>query len=151
MQLIVRQKDVYTEPESIPIAHVVAADDNLAAGFAQAIKKQYPQYAHDFFNKKVHKTNSIEANQVGDRLIYSLVIKHHYASKPTRQQLINILKKLKLRMPTDHQPVVAMPAICCGLDRKNFGKTKNQALHNIKKIIKEIFDDTDLTIIIDKQ
>ena len=44
-----------------------------------------------------------------------------------------------------------MPTICCGLDRKNFGKTKNQALHNIKKIIKEIFDDTDLTIIIDKQ
>ena len=88
MQLIVRQKDIFTEPENIPIAHVVAADDNLAAGFAQAIKKQYPQYAHDFFNKKVHKTNSIEANQVGDRLIYSLVIKHHYASNPTRQQLI---------------------------------------------------------------
>ena len=74
-----------------------------------------------------------------------------------REELVGeekwILKKLKLRMPTDHQPVVAMPAICCGLDRKNFGKTKNQALHNIKKIIKEIFDDTDLTIIIiiDKQ
>lgn len=150
MQLIVRQKDIFTEPDQIPIAHVVAADDNLGAGFAKELKHQYPKYAYEFFAKKVHKTNSIEANQIENRLIYSLVIKHHYASKPTHQQLINILKKLKLRMPTDHQKVIAMPTICCGLDRQNFGKTKKQALHNIKKIIKEIFDDTDLTIIIDK-
>lgn len=49
MQLIVRQKDIFTEPENIPIAHVVAADDNLAAGFAQAIKKQYPQSARNLW------------------------------------------------------------------------------------------------------
>lgn len=151
MQLIVRSKDIFTEPDNIPIAHVVAVDDNLAAGFAEAIKKQYPQYAHDFFHKKIHKMSSIEANQVGNRVIYSMVIKHHYASKPTRQQLITVLKKLKKRLPTDHHDVVAMPTICCGLDRARFGKTKNQALHNVKKIIHEIFDDTDLTIIIDKQ
>lgn len=55
MQLIVRQKDIFTEPDHIPIAHVVAADDNLAAGFAKEIKHQYPKYAYEFFAKKIIK------------------------------------------------------------------------------------------------
>ena len=70
------------------------------------------------------------------RRVINLVTKEEYNDKPTMETMQSALEDLKRQIPEDAKLV--MPKIGCGLDRLKW--------EDVKKLIFEIFEDTDIDI-----
>lgn len=112
--------------------HCISRDYACGAGIAKE------------FNKRYGLTRKLRELPITDVMIvenvFNLVTKQKYWQKPTYKSLtdsIIYLKELILFMKGNVETLV-MPRIGCGLDKLEWNK--------VKKIIKSVFDDTDIKI-----
>lgn len=101
------------------------------------LQKEYPDY---LFLWQARDT-------VGDCIqqgrVFNLVTKERYWMKPTYQSIRTALHEMKWLCREIHVEKIAMPVIGCGLDRLEFSK--------VSGIIKDVFNDMDIEILVCKQ
>lgn len=157
MKIIERSNDIFNQTEKpIILRHCVSQDDNLAQGIAKQFKKHYPDYAHYFFTKSYQNqlqigTTDYYYNRKKQIIIFSLINKGHYSSKPHPKQMQKCLNELCQLMLEHHLDTINLPKIGAGIDYKGFASTPNKAWKTIKKMIQNAFQDTNITIIINKK
>lgn len=155
MKIVEKHQDLFFQPNNNVIGHCVSLDDNLAQGIAKQFKKKYPEYAHYFFNKSYQHQLSLGTDMFNDKnhdtIIFSLINKNHYSNKPHLKQMKLCLIDLRNQMLKNNLITINLPKIGAGIDYKGFASTKNKAWKIIKKTIEEVFQNTDITIIINKK
>ena len=131
-------KDLFTVPQGYNLAHCISADFNLGGGIA----KQFCTH----FNMRERLLNyygdAVEGAGFALTIsnVYNLVTKEKVSDRPTYENLINALTDMKEDMVATGVKKIAMPKIGCGLDRLNW--------NIVRSIIKEVFEDTDIEILI---
>lgn len=112
--------------------HCISRDYACGAGIAKEFNKRYG------LTRKLRELPITDVMLVEN--VFNLVTKQKYWQKPTYKSLIDsiiYLKDLILFMKGNVETLV-MPRIGCGLDKLEWNK--------VKKIIKSVFDDTDIKI-----
>ena len=131
-------RDLFTVPQGYMLAHCISADFNLGGGIARQFCEHY--------NMKERLMNGYgtDFSEVGVSLqidnVHNLITKRYVKDKPTYADLKKALEDMKVEMELDGQKKVAMPRIGCGLDGLDWGI--------VKAIIKDVFEDTDIEILI---
>lgn len=112
--------------------HCISADYACGAGIAKEFNKRYDLTPR---LKELPRTSCMVIDDV-----INLVTKARYWQKPTYDSLMETLIDLKELCKESRLNVktLVMPRIGCGLDKLNWG--------NVKEIIEEIFEDTDIAI-----
>lgn len=130
-----KHMDLFDVDESYFLAHCISADYNLGAGIAVE------------FNKHFNLTPTliyINRNKYPDcipiKRVFNLVTKQNYWDMPTYKDLERALKIMKGLAVRHNVNKIAMPRIGCGLD--------HLVWENVKYIVKEVFDETDIEILI---
>lgn len=140
------KRDLFTVDKSYFLAHCISADFKLGAGIAVEFDKRFemkkklselvPWGNNEKFwdADKSHHGYCLRVDKV-----FNLVTKRNYWNKPTLQTMENALKNLR---DLYYYPgiKIAMPKIGCGLDRLNWD--------DVSALIKEVFEDTDMEILI---
>ena len=125
-----------------PIVHCISSDCTLGAGIAKTITQKYGTkgklYPYRIQIMSKFRNEGGFAVRTGN--VINLVTKEHYYDKPTYHTLTQALEGLRNLLNQYNIKNISMPAIGCGLDRLN--------LEEVKKIINEVFSDTDINITI---
>lgn len=131
-------RDLFTVPQGYDLAHCVSADFNLGGGIA----KQF--CTHFDMRERLLNYYGDGVKGAGFALkmsnVYNLVTKEKVSDRPTYENLINALTDMKEDMVDTGVKKIAMPKIGCGLDGLNWDI--------VRSIIKEVFKDTDIEILI---
>lgn len=148
-------RDLFSVSDDYYLAHCISDDYALGAGIAVEFDKRFEmrckllstnEYHSRFANTKGH---CIEVDRV-----LNLVTKEKYWHKPTYETLTNALLDMKKKCLENDNinpdtgeagqiKRIAMPLIGCGLDRLKWYK--------VSAIVKEVFQDTDIEILVCKQ
>ena len=134
--------DLFKSDDKYTLVHCISYDCGMGAGIAKTFDSKMPQM------KKLLKRTIRENNMQGyfailykgDRNVINLITKERYWHKPTYSSLKASLlsaKKIAIRYDIKY---LAMPVIGCGLDRLQWSK--------VSAMIKEIFADTDVEIVV---
>ena len=139
-------RDLFSVPDDYYLAHCISADFGMGKGIVvefnkrfdmkQKLQTKYPDYLNQWTHKKMIGDCILE-----DR-VFNLITKERYFQKPTYMSLTIALEKMKELCKELHVSKIAMPVIGCGLDKLDWD--------NVSKIIKELFEDTDIEILVCK-
>lgn len=110
--------------------HCISRDYACGAGIAKEFNKRYNLSLRLF---DLPRTSCMVIDDV-----ISLVTKSKYWQKPTYDSLRKTLVDLKEFCISDLVKTLVMPKIGCGLDRLSW--------KNVKKMLEEIFEDTNINI-----
>lgn len=150
------KRDLFTMPNDYALAHCISADFKLGAGIAKEFDKRF-DCREKLFNvfteswiptwDKIKdwrfKGGSLYLAMVNDYeppFIFNLVTKRNYWNKPTLTTIENALIYMKGQCKLFNVNKIAMPRIGCGLDRQKWS--------DVKKIIEDVFWDTDIEIVV---
>ena len=134
--------DLFESDEKYTLVHCISADCAMGAGIAKTFDSKMPKM------KKLLKRTIRENNMQGyfailyqgERNVINLITKERYWHKPTYSSLkASLLNAKKIAIRNDIK-YLAMPVIGCGLDRLQWSK--------VSVIIKEVFADTDIEIVV---
>jgi O-acetyl-ADP-ribose deacetylase (regulator of RNase III) len=138
MTITIDNKDLFTMPQGFYLAHCVDAHFELGAGIAKAVNSVYNMRA------KLLKHYDSYVYHGGDALlvdnVFNLVTKNTRWDRPTYDSLRESLEMMKEYMEFLDITKIAMPKIGCGRDGLSWGE--------VYEIIWEVFEDTDVTIVI---
>ena len=135
--------DLFESDDKYTLVHCISADCDMGKGIAKTFDSKMPQM------KKLLKSTIRENNMKGYfailylddiRNVINLITKERYWHKPSYSSLKASLlsaKKIAIRYDIKY---LAMPVIGCGLDRLQWSK--------VSAMIKEIFADTDIEIVV---
>ena len=140
-------RDLFTVPEEYYLAHCISADFGMGKGIVvefnkifdmkRKLQKTYPDYLNQWTHTKM----------IGDCIqqdrVFNLITKERYYQKPTYKSLTVALKEMKELCNEIHVTKIAMPIIGCGLDRLQWDK--------VSEIIKEVFKNTNIEILVCRQ
>lgn len=142
-----RTGDLFTCPDEYYLAQCISADFAMGKGIAiqfnkqydvkNTLKKTYPDYLAQW-KADCRKFDCILIDRV-----FNLITKERYFNKPTYETISGSLDKMKTICLEIGVKKLAMPVIGCGLDRLEWDR--------VSKIIKDVFNDTDIEIIIYKR
>lgn len=138
MTITVEKKDLFAMPQGYYLAHCVSADFTLGAGIAKTFDKIYDMRFKLFKNYNNYEYHGGDALPIDN--VFNLVTKDKYWHKPTYESLKEALEMMKTWLEFLDVTKLAMPWIGCGLDKLD----KDQ----VYDIICEVFDDTDVEIVI---
>ena len=117
--------------------HCISVDCKMGAGIAVPIKKKF----------KLNGLQDIEmsdAFKVGIAVyyhkVYNLMTKPKYHNKPTYESLRSSLVSMKNHATKNDITNIVMPKIGCGLDKLSWPR--------VREIIKDIFKNTDINILV---
>lgn len=135
-------RDLFTVPQGYYLAHCISGDYSLGAGIAAQFVDVYNM------RYKLHRNYPIPDGEkfanVGEALlidnVFNLVTKDRVYHKPTYDTLIKTLEDMKEQCENLDIDKIAMPRIGCGLDGLSW--------NTVDEIIKEVFEDTDMEILI---
>ena len=135
-------RDLFTVPQGYYLAHCISGDYSLGAGIAAQFVDVYNM------RYKLHRNYPIPDGEkfanVGEALlidnVFNLVTKDRVYHKPTYDTLIETLEDMKEQCENLDINKIAMPRIGCGLDDLSWD--------TVEEIIKEVFKDTDMEILI---
>lgn len=147
MKFTIEKRNLFTVPKDYILCHCISADFALGAGIAKkfaelGVKKELLElYKKDLwwgngYALVCHYIDSV-------RSVVNLVTKEKYYYKPTYQTLKESLVEMKhlyLVNFGEHASKIAMPKIGCGLDRLKW--------NDVEQIIKDVFADTDVEILV---
>lgn len=140
MKFAIEKRDLFTVPKDYFFCHCISADFALGAGIAKKFAELGVReslinlYAPYEWNEE-GKCLFTSATEWGE---FNLVTKEKFWHKPTLLTLRQSLDSLKEhRIDGDK---IAMPKIGCGLDRLKWTE--------VEKIIKDVFTDTDVEILV---
>ena len=135
-------RDLFTVPQGYYLAHCISGDYSLGAGIAAQFVDVYNM------RYKLHRNYPIPDGEkfanVGEALlidnVFNLVTKDRVYHKPTYDTLIKTLEDMKEQCENLDIDKIAIPRIGCGLDGLSW--------YMVEEIIKEVFEDTDMEILI---
>lgn len=110
--------------------HCISRDYACGAGIAKEFNKRYN------LTKKLQELPPCKCMTIDN--VINLITKSKYWQKPTYDSLRKALVDLKEICGENLVKTLIMPRIGCGLDRLNW--------NNVKKMLKEIFEDTNINI-----
>lgn len=143
MNFIEEKNDLFNYEGKAWLAHCISSDFGMGAGIVVEFNKRY-----DLKNYMIkNHTRNIWIGRgycipVKDYKVFNLVTKQKVFQKPTYETLEQSLEHMKISAITNKIDTIAMCEIGCGLDGLSFNK--------VREIIKEVFNDTNLTIIVCK-
>ena len=147
MKYIEEYRDLFSVPKEYYLAHCISADFGMGRGIViefnkrfdmkRKLQRMYPDYINQWSHEK-KRGDCIKVDRV-----FNLITKERYFNKPTYKYLTNALLKMKKLCIEYNVKKVAMPLIGCGLDRLSWDK--------VSEIIKKIFEDTDIEIMVCKK
>ena len=135
-------QDLFTVPQGFYLAHCISGDYALGAGIAKKFNEIYNM------RFKLHKNYPIPDGEKFDNVgrallidnVFNLVTKNRYFEKPTYDTLRETLEDMKYQCDDLDINKLAMPRIAAGLDRLDW--------EQVKEIIDEVFEDTDIQVVI---
>ena len=140
------KRDLFSVDDSYYLAHCISADFALGAGIAKEFDKRFHLredllYAYgekwwQEFNDKL----SGEAFLHKKKHVIDLITKTRYWQKPTLYSVENALTKMRNGCVKLGISKIAMPKIGCGLDKLKW--------EDVSQIIKDVFVDTDVEILV---
>ena len=147
MQYREEVKDLFSVSDDYYLAHCISADFGMSKGIAvefnkrfdmkRILQNKYPDFIDLWIDRRWVFNCILEGR------VFNLVTKERYFHKPTYDSLYGALNLMKSYCLQYGITKVAMPIIGCGLDRLKWGK--------VSKIIREIFEPTDIEILVCKQ
>ena len=143
MTFIEEVNDLFNYEGKAWLAHCISSDFGMGKGIVVEFNKRY-----DLKNYMIK--NYIRNNWNGkgycipakDFKVFNLITKNKYSDKPTYETLKQSLLHMRDYATSLNVDTITMPIIGCGLDRLNYDI--------VKGIIKNIFNDTNITIIVCK-
>lgn len=131
-------RDLFTVPQGFYLVHCISGDFALGAGIAKQFVKVYNmkeklESRWDFIDKDENKAIIIDN-------VFNLITKRKYFQKPTYDSLRKALEDMKEQANNLLITKLAMPKIGCGLDKLEWSR--------VKEILEEIFEDTDIEILV---
>ena len=144
------KKDLFLVDEGYKgymFAHCISADFALGAGIAVQFNKRFDckkRLLEIYPSTRVSYWDELQDESKGMCIftypVYNLITKRNYWNKPTLHTIKKALLKMKKDVNVRNVKKIAMPKIGCGLD--------GQRWEDVSKIIKEVFDDTDVEILV---
>ena len=138
MTITTEKRDLFTMPQGYYLAHCISSDFALGAGIAKTFDSVYNMRFKLFRNYPDYKYNGGDALLIVN--VFNLVTKDKYWHKPTYDSLREALEMMKEQMDFVGATKLAMPKIGCGLDKLSWNQ--------VYDIICEVFEDTDIEIVI---
>lgn len=140
MTITEKQMDLFDAPRGYSLAHCISADFALGAGIAVAFNDRYNMRerlseTYNYCSEDFETGCSFQIDEV-----YNLVTKKKAFHKPTYNNLADALYELKEQLEENGVTKLAIPKIGCGLDRLDWNE--------VKSLIEEIFEDTDIEILV---
>lgn len=142
-------KDLFSVPEDYYLAHCISADFGMGKGIViefnkrfdmkNILMKKYPNYLDNWSWCIPGKTGDC----ILEGRVLNLITKERYFHKPTYTSMLCALEKMRMLCQQNNINKVAMPIIGCGLDRLDFNV--------VSEIIKDVFKDEDVEILVCKQ
>ena len=114
----------------------IVVEFNKRFDMKRKLQTKYPNFVNDYHHNRWGGMTLIEGR------VINLITKERYYEKPTYQTMSEALNIARLRLPIECKKI-AMPVVGCGLDRLEWCK--------VSEIIKEVFEDTDVEILVCKQ
>ena len=139
MKLIEIKKDLFKVEDKYYLAHCISSDCAMGAGIAVEFEKRFKLRSKLLKNSNVVRkfpTCILEGKTL------NLITKEKYWHKPTYDSLLGALGVMKSIAIDNDIKYIAMPTIGSGLDRLNWNK--------VKEIIHEVFEHTDIEILVCK-
>lgn len=140
-------RDLFSVPDDYYLAHCISADFGMGKGIVVEFNKRFDmkrklqsKYS-DYLNQFTH--HRICGDCILEGRVLNLITKERYFHKPTYGSLTIALQKMKQICFNCGINKIAMPVVGCGLDRLKWDK--------VSEIIKEVFDETDVEILICKR
>jgi len=142
--------DLFSVSNDYYLAHCISADFKLGAGIAVQFNKKYN--CRDRLFNLFPGSRTLYWDKLQDRFkgicvvtdpVYNLITKRNYWDKPTLLTMRNALNWMKEDCKIRGIKKIAMPMIGCGLDKLKWD--------DVSKIIKDVFKDTDIEILVCKQ
>lgn len=140
-------KDLFAVSSDYYLAHCISADFGMGKGIVvefnkrfdmkRKLQSKYPNYINKWHKERYNGDCILE-----DRVL-NLITKERYFHKPTYDSLHNSLLTCRAICFENNIQKIAMPIIGCGLDRLEWSK--------VSEIIKLVFGDTDIEILVCKQ
>lgn len=138
MTITIENRDLFTVSQGYYLAHCISADFALGAGIAKAFDNVYNM------RFKLFREYDNYTYEGGDALlidnVFNLVTKPKCYHKPRYEAVREALEVMKDIMEENATTKLAMPKISCGLDRLSWNE--------VYEIICEVFEDTDVEILI---
>lgn len=138
-------RDLFSVPKDYALCHCISSDFALGAGIAAEFAKRgvKNELIKTHGNKALWfgEGYALTTNATDFKREINLITKEHYWDKPTNETLRGALiatKTLIILNPDITR--IAMPKIGCGLDKLRW--------EDVLAIIKEIFEDTDIEILV---
>lgn len=131
------KKDLFTMTDNYYLAHCISSDAKMGAGIAVEFKKRFKLASL----QEMAKQSPLEIGKcykAGRAL--NLVTKSKYWHKPTYESLTQAVVSMRDVCLEEGITALAMPQIGCGLDKLQWGK--------VREIIKEVFEDTEVDIVV---
>ena len=138
MTIITVKKDLFTMPQGYYLAHAISADFALGAGVAKTFDNVYNMRFKLFRNYDNYEYAGGDALLIDNT--FNLVTKKKCWHKPTYESVREALEMMKEQLDFIGATKLAMPKIGCGLDKLSWSE--------VYKIICEVFEDTDVEIVI---
>lgn len=141
------KRDLFTVTKEYYLAHCISADFGMGRGIVvefnkrfdmkRKLQNKYPDYINEWHRRKW------SFNCILEDKVFNLITKERYFHKPTYDSLYGALNLMKFISIQKGITKIAMPLIGCGLDRLQWDK--------VSAIIKEIFKDADIEILVCRQ
>lgn len=139
-------KDLFSVPEDYYLAHCISADFGMGKGIVVEFNKRFnmKQKITELYPDGFRDPDGCY-EPIGCVLIdrvFNLITKKRYFDKPTYYSLEGALYFMREICQDNGIKKVAMPVIGCGLDRLQWD--------NVSNIIRKMFDDTNIEILVCK-
>lgn len=138
MNITIERKDLFTIPQGYYLAHCISGDFALGAGIAKTFDNVYNMRSKLF--KKYNNYTYTRGTALIIDNVFNLVTKDKYWHKPTYQSVEEALEMMRDQCVHLDITKLAMPKIASGLDKLSWDK--------VYEIICEVFEDTDIEIVI---
>ena len=136
------KKDLFEVPACYQLVHCINGAYTLGAGIAKEFEDRMRMSHFLMLFYPIRKGE--ESEYIGKALlvgrVFNLVTKAHHYNKPTYESLRSALEDMRDQCKKLDIHYLAMPKIGCGLDRLDWNK--------VSKMIKEVFSDLDIEILV---
>jgi hypothetical protein len=136
MTFTIEQRDLFTVPQGYYLAHCISGDFALGAGIAKRFDEVY--------NMRFKLFRDFDEGCVGEATlvdnVFNLVVKEKKYDNVLYVNLESALIDMRDTMEYLNIDKLAMPKICCGREGLDWDL--------VKKLIKEVFENTNVNILI---
>lgn len=140
-------RDLFSVSDDYYLVHCISADFGMGKGIVVEFNKRFDMKRKlqnkypDYINQWSH--NNWRGDCILEDRVLNLITKERYFHKPTYESIKSALLVCRLECNTNNITKIAMPLIGCGLDRLQWDK--------VSEIIKDVFKDTDIEILVCRQ